>query len=108
MLPRQRFQAGQPCFEVGHAAAGVGQFFPELFNQIIMKTRCRFRAFWMLGDLFQHGAAFRQFMHRRQHLAIERRLLAGEHVHVHNIRSDYVNNQVDFFEAADVAEGAAS
>ena len=29
----------------------------------------------------------------------------GEHVHVHNIRSDYVNNQVDFFEAADVAEG---
>lgn len=31
----------------------------------------------------------------------------GEHVHVHNIRSDYVNNQVDFFEEA-TAEGAAS
>jgi altronate hydrolase len=31
----------------------------------------------------------------------------GEHVHVHNIRSDYVNNQVDFFEEASV-EGASS
>ena len=28
----------------------------------------------------------------------------GRHVHVHNIRSDYVNNEVDFFEEA---EGAA-
>jgi altronate dehydratase len=28
----------------------------------------------------------------------------GSHVHVHNIRSDYVNNEVDFFEEA---EGAA-
>jgi len=25
---------------------------------------------------------------------------AGRHVHVHNIKSDYVNNEVDFFEAA--------
>ena len=34
----------------------------------------------------------------------------GEHVHVHNIRSDYVNNEVDFFEDAAVedAKGAAS
>lgn len=35
----------------------------------------------------------------------------GEHVHVHNIRSDYVNNQVDFFEEAavdDAGRGAAS
>jgi altronate hydrolase len=35
----------------------------------------------------------------------------GEHVHVHNIKSDYVNNEVDFFEAAAVEEptkGAAS
>jgi altronate hydrolase len=35
----------------------------------------------------------------------------GQHVHVHNIRSDYVNNQVDFFEEAAVEEsgkGAAS
>ena len=34
----------------------------------------------------------------------------GEHVHVHNIRSDYVNNEVDFFEEAAVedAKGAAS
>jgi hypothetical protein len=32
----------------------------------------------------------------------------GQHVHVHNIRSDYVNNQVDFFEDAAVedAKGA--
>jgi hypothetical protein len=32
-------------------------------------------------------------------------------VHVHNIRSDYVNNEVDFFEEAsleDAAKGAAS
>jgi altronate dehydratase len=29
---------------------------------------------------------------------------AGRHVHVHNIRSDYVNNEVDFFEEA-TAEG---
>ena len=34
----------------------------------------------------------------------------GQHVHVHNIRSDYVNNEVDFFEEATVeeAKGAAS
>lgn len=30
----------------------------------------------------------------------------GQHVHVHNIRSDYVNNEVDFFEAAMVEDGA--
>jgi altronate dehydratase len=29
---------------------------------------------------------------------------AGRHVHVHNIRSDYVNNEVDFFEDAAVEE----
>lgn len=28
----------------------------------------------------------------------------GQHVHVHNIRSDYVNNQVDFFEDAAVED----
>jgi altronate hydrolase len=35
----------------------------------------------------------------------------GQHVHVHNIKSDYVNNEVDFFEEAaieDAAKGAAS
>lgn len=34
----------------------------------------------------------------------------GEHVHVHNIRSDYVNNEVDFFEEATVEgrEGGGS
>jgi altronate hydrolase len=34
----------------------------------------------------------------------------GRHVHVHNIRSDYVNNQVDFFEEAAVenTEGAGA
>jgi altronate dehydratase len=34
---------------------------------------------------------------------------AGRHVHVHNLRSDYVNNEVDFFEEASIegpAEGA--
>lgn len=35
---------------------------------------------------------------------------AGRHVHVHNIKSDYINNQVDHFEpagaAGDGAEGA--
>jgi hypothetical protein len=25
---------------------------------------------------------------------------AGRHVHVHNIKSDYIDNAVDFFEAA--------
>src|ERR671914_1086389 len=30
----------------------------------------------------------------RAKVAIE----AGRHVHVHNLRSDYVNNEVDFFE----------
>jgi altronate hydrolase len=32
---------------------------------------------------------------------------AGDHVHVHNIKSDYINNEVDYFEAAgsDSAEG---
>lgn len=28
----------------------------------------------------------------------------GRHVHVHNIKSDYVNNQVDFFEDAAVEQ----
>lgn len=31
-------------------------------------------------------------------------IAAGSHVHVHNIRSDYVNNQVDFYEPAGVPE----
>jgi hypothetical protein len=38
-------------------------------------------------------------------------IAAGQHVHVHNIRSDYVNNEVDFFEEPavdEVAKGAAS
>ena len=26
---------------------------------------------------------------------------AGHHVHVHNIKSDYINNEVDFFEPTD-------
>jgi altronate hydrolase len=38
----------------------------------------------------------------RAKVAIE----AGRHVHVHNIRSDYVNNEVDFFEDAAVEEPA--
>lgn len=32
----------------------------------------------------------------------------GQHVHVHNVRSDYVNNEVDFFEETSVDEGAGS
>jgi altronate dehydratase len=32
----------------------------------------------------------------------------GQHVHVHNIRSDYVNNEVDHFEEASLEEGAGS
>ena len=35
-------------------------------------------------------------------------IAAGSHVHVHNIRSDYVNNEVDFFEAAGVEEATGS
>ena len=38
----------------------------------------------------------------RAKVAIE----AGRHVHVHNIRSDYVNNEVDFFEDASEGERA--
>ncbi len=30
----------------------------------------------------------------------------GQHVHVHNIKSDYVNNEVDFFEEAAIDERA--
>jgi len=33
---------------------------------------------------------------------------AGSHVHVHNIKSDYVNNQVDNFEDPAATEGAGS
>jgi altronate dehydratase len=39
------------------------------------------------------------------------RVEPGQHVHVHNIKSDYVNNEVDFFEEPAVGEparGAAS
>ena len=35
----------------------------------------------------------------------------GRHVHVHNIRSDYVNNEVDYYDeasAGDEAQGARS
>ncbi len=38
-------------------------------------------------------------------------IAAGQHVHVHNIKSDYVNNELDFFEEAAIDEeatGAAS
>jgi hypothetical protein len=38
----------------------------------------------------------------RAKVAIEQ----GQHVHVHNIRSDYVNNQVDFVEEAAAGNGA--
>jgi altronate dehydratase len=38
----------------------------------------------------------------RAKVAIE----AGRHVHVHNIRSDYINNEVDFFEDATVEDAA--
>ena len=31
---------------------------------------------------------------------------AGSHVHVHNIRSDYVNNEVDFYEATTIGDEA--
>ena len=31
----------------------------------------------------------------------------GQHVHVHNIRSDYVNNEIDFFEDAVVEDAIA-
>jgi len=41
----------------------------------------------------------------RAKVAIE----AGRHVHVHNIKSDYVNNEVDYFEEASLdTEGAGS
>jgi hypothetical protein len=31
---------------------------------------------------------------------------AGRHVHVHNLRSDYVNNEVDFFEEPAIDEAS--
>jgi altronate dehydratase len=40
----------------------------------------------------------------RASVAIE----AGRHVHVHNVRSDYVNNEVDFFDEATVDADAAA
>lgn len=48
------------------------------------------------GQVFKYGVPI-----GRAKVAIE----PGQHVHVHNIRSDYVNNEVDFFEDAAV-EGA--
>lgn len=54
------------------------------------------------GQVFKYGVPI-----GRARVAIA----PGEHVHVHNIKSDYVNNEVDFFEAAAVEEptkGAAS
>jgi altronate hydrolase len=43
------------------------------------------------GQVFKYGVPI-----GRAKVAIE----PGRHVHVHNIRSDYVNNEVDFFEEA--------
>jgi altronate hydrolase len=54
------------------------------------------------GQVFKYGVPI-----GRAKAAIE----PGRHVHVHNIRSDYVNNEVDFFEeaaVADTAEGGES
>ena len=53
------------------------------------------------GHVFKYGVPI-----GRANAAIE----PGRHVHVHNIRSDYVNNEVEFFEDAFVegSEGAAS
>jgi altronate hydrolase len=49
------------------------------------------------GQVFKYGVPI-----GRAKVAIE----PGQHVHVHNIRSDYVNNEVDFFEEAAVDEPA--
>ena len=52
------------------------------------------------GQVFKYGVPI-----GRAKVAIE----PGRHVHVHNISSDYVNNEVDFFEEASLeAEGAGS
>jgi len=55
------------------------------------------RAIEQDGQVFKYGVPI-----GRAKVAIE----PGRHVHVHHIRSDYVNNEVDFFEEAAVA-GAA-
>jgi altronate hydrolase len=60
------------------------------------------RAIAKEGQVFKYGVPI-----GRAKVAIE----PGQHVHVHNIKSDYVNNEVDFFEDAaveDAAKGAAS
>jgi (2R)-sulfolactate sulfo-lyase subunit alpha len=60
------------------------------------------RAIEQDGQVFKYGVPI-----GRAKVAIE----PGQHVHVHNIKSDYVNNEVDFFEDAaieDTAKGAAS
>jgi altronate hydrolase len=49
------------------------------------------------AQIFKYGVPI-----GRAKVAIE----AGQHVHVHNIKSDYVNNEVDFFEEAAVDEPA--
>jgi altronate hydrolase len=51
------------------------------------------------GQVFKYGVPI-----GRAKVAIE----PGRHVHVHNIRSDYVNNEVDHFEDASVEGGAGS
>lgn len=53
------------------------------------------------GQVFKYGVPI-----GRANVAIE----PGRHVHVHNIRSDYVNNEVDFFEeaVAERSEGAVT
>ena len=55
------------------------------------------RAIEQDAQVFKYGVPI-----GRAKVAIE----PGSHVHVHNIRSDYVNNEVDFFEEAAVADAA--
>jgi len=55
------------------------------------------RAIEQGGQVLKYGVPI-----GRAKIAIE----PGQHVHVHNIKSDYVNNEVDFFEEAAVADGA--
>ena len=87
--------------ERGAVVAVAGQ---ELITQdpIPFAHKVAIRAIEQDGQVFKYGVPI-----GRAKVAIA----PGQHVHVHNIKSDYVNNEVDFFEEAvveDAARGAAS
>ena len=68
-------------------------------DPIPFANKVAIRAIARDAQVFKYGVPI-----GRAKVAIE----PGQHVHVHNIKSDYVNNEVDFFEEAGAEAGGGA